>query len=343
VNLDVTPSEGLTGDPAATASPRGLVDRRELAFIAVERTRMPMVITNPREPGNPIVLANQAFLHLTGYSADEVVGRNCRFLQGAETSPAAVAEIKTAVREQRGVTLELLNYRKDGSSFWNQLCLSPIHGDDGNLIYFFGSLLDISERRRTHNLEEIENRLLREVDHRAMNVLAIVEGIVRLSNAADAKVYAESVQGRVRALSRAHTLLASKGWRNVPLLQLIEDQIGPYSAQRISLNGPDIAVPAQVVQPLALVLHELVINTAAHGALSASAGLVTIDWREDLEARCFTLQWRETGGPPPAVIRTGGFGSTMIKAIIERQLRGELRQDWQVDGLKADISIPLAA
>jgi len=342
VNPLIAPSHGLTGDGPAAASAQGLADRRELAFIAVERTRMPMVITDPRQAGHPIVLANKAFLHLTGYSAEETIGRNCRFLQGPDTSRASIDEIRTAVAQDRGVTVELLNYRKDGSSFWNQLCLSPIHDDDGQLIYFFGSQLDISERRRAEDQEAVERRLLKEIDHRAMNVLAIVEGIVRLSNATDAKRYAASVQGRVRALSRAHTLLAGHGWRAIPLTQLIKSQVDPYGSERITLEGPEVTVPAQIVQPLALVLHELAMNAAIHGALSLSTGAVTIDWREDPTDHRFRMRWREVGGPPPAMVRTDGFGETMIKAIVQRQLRGELQQDWHSDGLKTEISVPLA-
>lgn len=97
--LEEQSSEGLHGDPPAAATKQGLVDRRELCLIAVERTRMPMVVSDPRQPDNPIVLANQAFLDLTGYTAEEVVGRNCRFLQGEDTCRVAVAEVRAAVAQ----------------------------------------------------------------------------------------------------------------------------------------------------------------------------------------------------------------------------------------------------
>ncbi len=137
-----------------------------------------MAVTDPNQADNPIVLANQAFLNLTGYTADEVLGRNCRFLQGDETSAVTVADIKTAVAEQREFTIELLNYRKNGSAFWNQLHVSPIHDDEGKLLYFFSSQDDVSEFRKVQALEANEHRLLKEVDHRARNVLAVVSGIV---------------------------------------------------------------------------------------------------------------------------------------------------------------------
>lgn len=120
------------GDPPAASAQVDAVDRRELAIVAVERTRMPMVVTDPRRLDNPIVLANQAFLDLTGYSADEVLGRNSRFMQGPETDPAAVKTIRDGLASNADViSTEFLNYRKDGSTFWNELSISPVRDDKG--------------------------------------------------------------------------------------------------------------------------------------------------------------------------------------------------------------------
>jgi PAS domain S-box-containing protein len=127
------------GDEPTVASPVGYADFKELSAAAFERTRMPIVLSDARQPDYPIVLANQAFLDLTGYTADEIVGRNCRFLQGKATSPSAVAELRFAIAAGKGANVEILNYRKDGSAFWNQLHLSPIHDDDGKLAYYFAS------------------------------------------------------------------------------------------------------------------------------------------------------------------------------------------------------------
>ena len=102
--------------PAAAAD-QGLADRADLALISVERTRMPMVIADARRPDYPIVLANQAFLDLTGYAADEIVGRNCRFLQCPETDASVTAQVRTALAEQRAIEVELLNQRKNGTTF----------------------------------------------------------------------------------------------------------------------------------------------------------------------------------------------------------------------------------
>jgi PAS domain S-box-containing protein len=315
------------------------VDRRELAFIAVERTHMPMVVTDLRQTDNPTVMANRAFLDLTGYEAHEVIGRNCRFLQGPDTCQIAVAEIRASIAEGRSVTTELLNYRKDGSTFWNELHLSPIRDDKDEIIYVFGSQRDVSERRAAQALAASEHRLLREVDHRAMNVLALVDGIVRLSRADDAPHYAASIQRRVQSLAKAHALLSRYGWHAVPLGELFSSQVEAFGLSRIRLSGPDIRLAATLVQPLALVVHELVANAASHGALSDPQGALTILWSSQRAAKV-EVAWSETGGPPPAAQRVRGFGWTVIDTILKRQLGGAMRQIWDNRGLKVEMSFP---
>lgn len=116
-------------------------------FAAVETTRMPMIVTDPKRPDNPIIFANNAFIDMTGYSRDEIVGSNCRFLQGPETDPAAVKQVREAIAANNEVAVELVNYKKDGSAFWNALFISPVYNESGELIYFFASQLDVSRRR----------------------------------------------------------------------------------------------------------------------------------------------------------------------------------------------------
>jgi PAS domain S-box-containing protein len=337
---EVFQAERLHGDEPAASSPQGRVDRRELAFIAVERTRMPMVVCDPRQSDNPIVLANQAFIDLTGYSADELIGRNCRFLQGPDTDPRAIDAIRGAIAEEREITVEMLNYRRDGSRFWNQFFLSPVHDDDGTLLYFFGSQLDVSHRRTANDLEAAEHLLLREVDHRAKNALALVQSIVRLSRDDDPRAYAEAVQGRVDALARAHAILSDKRWRSVPLDELLATEVEPFGYHRIARAGPAVALASNQVQPLALVLHEMLANAARHGALSAAQGTVDIQWDRTADGR-LRIDWNERGGPPPAEPRIPGFGSTIIEAIVARQLRGEASYAWQPAGLMSTLTIPI--
>ena len=329
------------GDPPAAADRSALADRRELALVAVERTRMPMVATDPTQPDAPIVLANQAFLKLTGYRSDEVIGRNCRFLQGPDTDPADIQQIRDGLAgDADHVAVELLNYRKDGSTFWNQLNISPVHDERGRVIYYFASQKDVTARRRAEDLESSERLLLREVDHRAMNALALVQSIVRLSRADSIEDFSALVLGRVDALARAHRLLAASGWKGEDLGRLVGAETPATLAPQVVTDGPTLTVPAAIVQPLMLILHEMMANAVRHGALSAADGALRIGWRMDGDD--LVLDWTETGGPAPATPITTGFGLTIIRGIAERQLDGRATLDWPATGLHARLTLPCA-
>jgi hypothetical protein len=119
------------------------VDEARL-FASIRLSPIAGVVTNPRLPDNPIVAINDAFHALTGYPENEIIGRNCRFLSGPETEPEGKEQLREAVRTERPVMVELLNYRRDGSSFRNAVMIAPIYGDDGRVVYYIGSQMDVS-------------------------------------------------------------------------------------------------------------------------------------------------------------------------------------------------------
>ncbi|MGB9956408.1 PAS domain S-box protein [Haloferax prahovense] len=119
---------------------------------AMDEAPIGIVLTDPHAADNPIVYANERFTDLTGYSRDEALGRNCRFLQGERTDEAAVDELRTAVEERESVTTELLNYRKDGTEFWNRVRVAPLFDDDGVIDFFVGFQDDITPRKTYEEL-----------------------------------------------------------------------------------------------------------------------------------------------------------------------------------------------
>ena len=132
---------------------------RNALFAAIQSTRMPMILTDPHRRDNPIIFANRAFVELSGYSTEELIGRNCRFLQGEETSPDVVAKIRRAVAERARIAIDVVNYRKDGRRFVNELYISPVLDPAGKLLYFFASQVDITaytEERLSLQLALIE-------------------------------------------------------------------------------------------------------------------------------------------------------------------------------------------
>ncbi len=165
----------------------GLEDRGNIFFAAVEMTRMPMLVTDPRQPDNPIVFVNRAFLDLTLYDEKDVIGRNCRVLQGPQTDPATVAELRKAISEERAVALDILNYKADGTPFWNALYVGPIFDQEGHLLYFFASQMDVTERRASEQSSlqaqkmEAIGQLTAGMAHDFNNLLQVINGNLELA------------------------------------------------------------------------------------------------------------------------------------------------------------------
>ncbi|HUJ11200.1 MAG TPA: PAS domain S-box protein [Verrucomicrobiae bacterium] len=154
---------------------------------AIESAGQGIVISDPNQPDNPIIYVNAAFERLTGYSRAEAIGRNCRFLQGADTDPAAVENVRAAVRERRPVIVQLVNYRKDGTKFWNSLIVSPVFDAKGRLTHFVGSQTDVTaikqleeQLRQSQKMEAI-GRLSGGVAHDFNNILTAMMGYCQLA------------------------------------------------------------------------------------------------------------------------------------------------------------------
>src|ERR1051326_242402 len=203
-----------------------------------------------------------------------------------------------------------------------------------------GVTVDITERKLA---EERQALLAREVDHRARNALAVVQSIVRLTRADGIDDYMVAVEGRIRALSRAHMLLSRSRWEGADLHKLVEEELAPYRTddESVAAVGPQTVLQPATAQALALALHELATNAAKYGALSAAAGKVRLNW--ELEPDQLVLQWSETGGPPGFGAGAGGAGTRVIGASIERQLGGRAAFDWRPEGLHCVLSLPRAA
>jgi PAS domain S-box-containing protein len=160
----------------------GLDERGNVFFAVVEMTRMPMVLTDPNQHDNPIVFANRAFLDLTGYEEKDVVGRNCRFLQGEQTDPSTVAEVRQAINDSRAVAVDIVNYKADGSMFWNALFIGPVFDAQGKLLYWFSSQVDITQRRvseqafRQAQKMEAIGQLTAGLAHDFNNLLQVITG-----------------------------------------------------------------------------------------------------------------------------------------------------------------------
>ncbi len=229
-----TTVEGNTGADLSAGS-------HDIFFAAVQTTRMPMTVTDPRQPDHPIIFANRAFLEMTGYSREEIIGTNCRFLQGPETDRETVASIREAVANKTELAVEILNYRKDGSSFWNALFVSPVYDQAGNLVYFFGSQLDVSRRRdaedalRQSQKMEALGQLTGGIAHDFNNLLQVMSGYLELiEQAAESGAAVDPVRLR-RNVGRARDAAQQAGTLTQQLLAFSRKQ--KLEGRVMSLNG----------------------------------------------------------------------------------------------------------
>jgi PAS domain S-box-containing protein len=245
---------------------------------------------------------------------------------------------------QSGFDFEYRIRRADtGETRWIISRGEVVRDAEGHAAVVRGVNHDITERRRA---EERQMLLAREVDHRAKNALAVVQSIVGLTRHADPEQFRTAVIGRIAAMARAHTLLARDGWDGAELRELVEAELAPHGpgtqggAGAVVMAGPDVALAAGAAQPLAMALHELATNAAKYGALSAAGGTVEVTWRRT-EGGGLELDWIERGGPrlggAPA---RRGFGSSVVRNTVERQLGGETFFDWPPSGLSFTLRLP---
>jgi PAS domain S-box-containing protein len=308
---------------------------------AIRHSRLPLCISDANQPDMPIVFANEAFCELSGYSLSEILGRNCRFLQGPDTTPESVQEIRDALKSQEVTMVELVNYRKNGEKFINALQIGPIFDDDGNLIAIFGSQLDVTQAR------EIERRdaALRtsELVHRLRNIVNVMRVVIKLSGRSetDIEAYGEKIANRLVALGQAHldTLTDDrpKFIKVADLAQALLLAYAPLGEQQFKFTGPEIAVPHNTVTTLTLLLHELATNAVKHGSLGAAGGVVELEWRLTEEEHLH-LTWRERHGPKVDE-PTRKSGSGIVEALIASS-SGTLEFDWDPEGLAVDLVLP---
>ena len=313
---------------------------------AVRATRMPMVITDPEQHDNPIVFCNEAFQKLSGYNRDEIVGRNCRFLQGPDTDRDEVAKVRDAIKAKTDVAVDLLNYRKDGTTFWNALYLSPVRNDAGDVVFFFASQLDVTDRVRAQSIiaeqkleveREVEARtadlkaaldaktlLLHEVDHRVKNNLTMIGSLLRLQarSIADPAISSklEAMLERVDALATVHRrLYQSEDITRFDVgafaQNLISDVVGASGRANILVDAEvaSIEVSSSRAAALGLILNEVATNAIKHAFAEGRAGTLTL--RAELDDEQATI---EIGDDGPGMVAGDATPDGLGKVLIGR-------------------------
>lgn len=234
---------------------------------------------------------------------------------------------------------ETVHMRKDGSTYPVSVQLQYFPDEGG---VFFASITDETERRAR---EEREKLILSEMNHRAKNVLAVVQVLARQTAKRNPEDYVAQLEARIAGLSASHNVLVQNSWEDVPFDELIRSQLGHFEhmiGDRITISGPPTRIKATAAQGFGLALHELATNAAKYGALSTQSGKVAIAWSEmdEGDGRLLQLTWIESGGPDVVAPESSGFGSFMIKKSMASQFGCEVVLDYDPKGLRCEFFAP---
>nr|WP_315459269.1 MASE1 domain-containing protein [uncultured Sphingorhabdus sp.] len=221
---------------------------------------------------------------------------------------------------------------------------APLFDSEGALSGLAGVSVDISDMIK---IQAREKMLVREVEHRARNLLAVVQGIVALTKADSVADMKSSLSKRIRALATTNGAIAASNWEGAELLDILSNELAPYKSDdgaNIVLEGPSTLLEPATAQSVTLIVHELTTNAAKYGCLSASAGKLEVQWSvksvphgEDV----LSLYWRERGGPPVVMPKKEGFGTTVIGVFGQERPGSSVDFAWETDGLHVSLVMPL--
>lgn len=226
---------------------------------------------------------------------------------------------------------------------WSEADLAIAERLRVTLLEFVLQLADLAVRERKA-AQERQELMIAELNHRVRNILGLVRGLIAQSGdgASSLEEFVRVLGGRIQALARAHDQITTLNWAPAALRSLIQSESGAYlgdRASRLVIDGPDIALEPKAFATLALVIHEMMTNSAKYGALADSAGQVTINWRIDPRSGLI-IDWRESGGPPVKPPSRRGFGTTIIERSIPFDLNGSADLKFDLLGVRATFVIP---
>jgi PAS domain S-box-containing protein len=266
-----------------------------------------------------------------GYTAEEMIGESVLKLIPVERHIEEVDILDRIRRGERIEHFETVRRHKDGHHINVSLTISPIRAEGGRIIGASKIARDITEKVKAEHTQRL---LMREVNHRSKNLLAVVEAMVRktASSTPPAELVSRISQ-RLQALSAIQNLLIYSEWRGVDLGTLARAQTAPYCDGRIRFEGPSVTLQPPAAQALGLAFHELATNAVRHGVLNAEGGTISVQWNiaGNGDGRKLSLVWRETGKASVEPDRTS-FGTTILKRATEDALDGHVSVEHGADG-----------
>jgi PAS domain S-box-containing protein len=302
---------------------------------------LPILLFDDREQ---IVAISQSWLAQSGYLREELRRVEDWTVRAyGERSGEVLEKIRQLIitsTEPEARCAELMIHTKDGRERLWSFVSSPLRIQCGGRRLFICVAQDVTDRK-AH--EEQIHLLMREINHRAKNMLTIVQSIARQTAACEREEFIERFTERIQALGANQDLLVRNEWKGVDVADLVRAQLAhlaDLTRSRITVHGSPVRLNAVAAQAIGLALHELATNAGKYGALLADAGGVDVDWR--LESDRFAMSWIERNGPPVSRPERCGFGSVVIASMAEKALDGEVQLDYAPSGLVWRLTCPTA-
>ncbi len=344
ISVTVSPIYGASGKVVgASKIAREIGERKRLAaqrglLAAIVSASGDAIIS--KDLDGTVTSWNNAAERLFGYTEAEMLGQSISKIVPPERIDETKRILAEIARGERIDHFETQRRHKDGSLVEISLTVSPIYDDAGRVIGASKISRDISERRHA---EERLRLLMRELDHRAKNILAVAQAMLRLTRADTVPDYVNALEGRIRALARVHSRVAESCWSGADIRALAAADIEIFSdaGQRMTAEGDSVWVSPAAAQVIAIVLHELSTNAAKYGALSTDTGSVAIHWHRDA-AGDLCLFWTEEGGPTVAEPSRRGFGTQIVERGVPDQLGGSAETTWSPAGFRCTFVVPAA-
>jgi PAS domain S-box-containing protein len=287
---------------------------------------------------------SHAYLEMTGRRPEQVLGKRLSDVLGEKDFAAIRPHVDSVLQGNRVEFEREVQYQGVGKRFLH-IIYTPEKDEAGTVTGFIVSMLDITERKRAEQEQkraaEAEQILIRELQHRTNNLLAVIQGIAQktLSGTPPLDEARKIFEGRLLALAGTYRQLTKSNWSGVSLSEIVHLTLEPFAA-RTEIDGPDLMLSAKNAQSFSLALHELATNALKHGALSSAGGHVRIAWRIATNGGGSTLEfrWRERGGPPVTGPGQRGFGTLLLESTF-----GTINFDYAREGLTCDIQVPLSS
>lgn len=273
------------------------------------------------------------------------MGQGFDFVLASATDAAPLAAIKAEFEEGLCSGPEVCCRRKDGSTFWAGVFISPVRDESGDIVQHFASFVDMT---RHQEAQALSGTLIDELNDRIRNMLAAVQSIVSQAFGKDVDPTAtrDIVASRIAALSRSHALLVHGDWGSTGLRDIVDEALKPLTADqgrsgRYLVTGDDIRLPPKRALALGIALHELVLNAVIHGARSNDTGSIMVSWTKEPKPAGdrLILVWREKDGPAVTPASEKGFGSRVIEDGLAHELEATVHLDYPKDGVICTIDM----